>query len=187
MQVNPYGINTTQIPSNAAFNSPIIQNAIAQSQAQSEQTSANLSNKIADSLQTSPKIALEIRKFSDGVKGANELIGAMQIADITLKKAQSAPNLNEADTLANAAKFGGESIFGRELSLNIANEKLSLQLPLPSQIDDLSAKRSEISQKLGQISGLIEKASTPVMPQGAGNYDFENFDAAAFMKMARGN
>ncbi|MDE5592077.1 MAG: flagellar FLiS export co-chaperone, partial [Helicobacter sp.] len=123
-----------------------------------------------------PKIsdqALEIRKFSDGVKGANEIIGAMQIADITLSalgnQAKSlgevnAQNIDILDSIAKNAQFKGESLFGRELSLSFGGESISLSLPMPSQIlqqespviQAFSDKHQEISEKLTSISQLIE-------------------------------
>ncbi len=62
-----------------------------------------------------------------------------------------------------------------------------LFLPLPSQllkensslIQALANKHDEISQKLGQVSDLVEKASLP-LNQATTNFDFENFDANTF-------
>ena len=145
------------------------------------------------------KETLEIRKFSDGVKGANEMVGAMQIADITLNALSTQAkdmgeinpeNLNILDKTAKAAQFRNEALFGRELSLNLAGENVSLSLPLPSQmaqddsslIESLSQKHNEISDKMSTISTLIEKASLP-LSNNTQNYDFENFDTNSFKNL----
>lgn len=179
--VKPYGlgnIQTTHIPTTPK------QNAITQKPQEIEKL-PTISNEV-----------LEIRKFSEGIKGANEIIGAMQIADMTLKSLSSEAkalkevtpqNIEILDEVAKKAQFKGEALFDKELRLNLAGENLSLSLPLPSQLfkeesslmQALSNKRDEISQKLGEVGNLIEKASLPL--NGATtNFDFENFDANAF-------
>ncbi|WP_039872740.1 flagellar FLiS export co-chaperone, partial [Helicobacter canadensis] len=140
-----------------------------------------------------------IRKFSDGIKGANEMIGAMQIADITLNALSTqakdmeinADNLNSLDSIAKTAQFKNESLFGKELTLNLAGENVSLSLPLPSQIsnenslvENFSQKHNEINEKMTKISSLIEKASLP-LGGATQNYDFENFDSNSFKNLFR--
>ena len=132
--------------------------------------------------------ALEIRKFTDGIKGANEMIGAMQIADITINAISNqlksgTTDINTLDSTAKAAQFKNEPLFGKELSLQLAGENVSVSLPLPSQLGEflpnkLSDKHDEIMEKMTTISGLIEKASLPISSNN--NYDFENFDANIF-------
>lgn len=185
--VNPYGMG------NIYPQKPIssTQEAETESATQSTQESQELPNL--------SKEALEIRKFSDGIKGANEMIGAMQIADITLNalstQAQNAEanseNLSALDSTAKAAQFKNESLFGRELTLNLAGESVSLSLPLPSQMDkekslveNFSQKHEEISEKMTKISSLIEKASLP-LGSATQNYDFENFDSSSFKNLFR--
>lgn len=182
--INPYGLGNIQtrhtIPTTAK------QNEITQKpQSQEIQELPTISNE-----------ALEIRKFSDGIKGANEIIGAMQIADITLNALSSqvktlgevnSQNIDTLDKTAKNAQFKGDALFGKELTLNLAGENVSLSLPLPSQlfkensslIQALANKHDEISQKLGQVSNLVEKASLP-LNQATTNFDFENFDANTF-------
>ncbi len=183
--VNPYGMG------NIYPQKPISSTKEAESKsiAQSTQESQELPNL--------SKEALEIRKFSDGIKGANEMIGAMQIADITLNalstQAQNAKadDLNALDSTAKAAQFKNESLFGKELTLNLAGESVSLSLPLPSQMDkekslveNFSQKHDEISEKMTKISSLIEKASLP-LGSTTQNYDFENFDSNSFKNLFR--
>ena len=184
--VNPYGLGnvyTQNIQPNTKESQP--------SSTQNIQDSQELPNL--------SKETLEIRKFSDGVKGANEMVGAMQIADITLNALSTQAkdmgeinpeNLNILDKTAKAAQFRNEALFGRELSLNLAGENVSLSLPLPSQmaqdnsslIESLSQKHNEISDKMSTISTLIEKASLP-LSNNTQNYDFENFDTNSFKNL----
>ncbi|WP_104721964.1 flagellar FLiS export co-chaperone [Helicobacter mesocricetorum] len=183
--VNPYGLGNIQTRHTAPTATK--QDQITEKpQSQERQELPAISNQV-----------LEIRKFSDGIKGANEIIGAMQIADITLNALGSqvktlgeidSKNINLLDTTAKNAQFKGETLFGKELTLNLAGENVSLSLPLPSQllnenssfIQALSNKHDEISQKLGQVSNLIEKASLPFNNKTTKNFDFENFDADTF-------
>ncbi len=140
----------------------------------------------AQELPNLSQVALEIRKFSDGVKGANEMVGAMQIADITLSGLSNqiksgSENLAQLDNTAKAAQFKGESLFGKELTLTLAGENVLLSLPLPSQMEgsigeNLANKHNEIMEKMGKISELIEKASTPLNAPSNQEFDFENFD-----------
>lgn len=132
---------------------------------------------------------LEIRKFTDGIKGANEMIGAMQIADITINAISNqlksgTTDVSTLDSTAKAAQFKSEPLFGKELNLQLAGESISVSLPLPSQLGEflpnkLSEKHDEIMEKMTAISGLIEKASLPIS-NNSENYDFENFDANTF-------
>lgn len=185
--VNPYGIGNiySQKPTSLPKEAEI------ESQVQTTQETQELPNL--------SKEALEIRKFSDGIKGANEMIGAMQIADITLNalsaKAKdmeiNTTNLDALDSVAKAAQFKNEPLFGKELTLNLAGENVSLSLPLPSQInkedslvESLSQKHNEIGEKMSKISSLIEKASLP-LGGATQNYDFENFDSNSFKNLFR--
>ena len=185
--VNPYGIGNiySQKPTS------LPKEAEVESQVQTTQETQELPNL--------SKEALEIRKFSDGIKGANEMIGAMQIADITLNalstKAKdmeiNTTNLDTLDSVAKAAQFKNEPLFGKELTLNLAGENVSLSLPLPSQInkedslvESLSQKHNEIGEKMSKISSLIEKASLP-LGGATQNYDFENFDYNSFKNLFR--
>ena len=182
--VNPYGLGNIQtrhtIPTTK-------QNEVTQ----------NPQSKEIQELPAISNQALEIRKFSDGIKGANEIIGAMQIADITLNALSSqvktlgevdSQNINLLDATAKNAQFKGEALFGKELTLELAGESVSLSLPLPSQLlnkdssllQAFSNKHDEISQKLGQVSNLVEKASLPLSHKTTQNFDFENFDANTF-------
>lgn len=180
--VNPYGIGNAFAPQG----SQNIQKPQEQSITQSQQS---------QELQELPTLSqrdLEIRRFSNDIKGANEMVGAMQIADITLNALSNQAKLGtsstqELDNTAKAAQFKGESLFGRELSMSLAGENISLSLPLPSQIEgdlveNFSNKHDEISKNLSKMSELIEKASMPIAPNSQ-NYDFENFDATAFKNM----
>ncbi|WP_297579131.1 flagellar FLiS export co-chaperone [Helicobacter sp. UBA3407] len=173
--VNPYGIGNIYPNSQVGAIKP--------------QDSAKVESQKAQEMQELPNLsqtALEIRKFSDGVKGANEMIGAMQIADITLNGLgnqikSSGENITQLDNTAKAAQFKGESLFGKELTLTLAGESVSLSLPLPSQIqgsisESLTNKHNEIMQKMGKISDLIEKASLPIGAPTTQEFDFENFD-----------
>ncbi|MDD6055480.1 MAG: flagellar FLiS export co-chaperone [Helicobacteraceae bacterium] len=176
--INPYGVGSVYKPQNTQ--------GIAQTESQKPQATTQ-----SIETQELPQIsqnALEIRKFSDGVKGANEMIGAMQIADITLNalsnQRQNSSDLSALDNTAKAAQFKGEGLFGRELSLSLAGESVSLSLPLPSQIsgdlgESLANKHEEILDKMGQISGLIEKASLPFTAPNGASFDFENFDPSS--------
>lgn len=176
---NPYGLGNV-------YQKPEIQ------QVQPQQTEVAIPQEILQEVQELPNLsptALEIRKFSDGIKGANEMVGAMQIADITLNALSnqvksSGENLNALDTSAKAAQFKGEALFGRELTISLAEESVSLSLPLPSQMqgnlsESLADKHQEIADKMGQISGLIEKASMPFSAPDGQSFDFENFDPSA--------
>lgn len=177
--INPYGLgNVYQKPEVQQVQPQPAQVAIPQEGAQEVQELPNLS-----------PTALEIRKFSDGVKGANEMVGAMQIADITLNALSnqiksSGENLSALDSSAKAAQFKGEALFGKELTISLAGESVSLSLPLPSQMqgnlsENLANKHQEIADKMGQISGLIEKASMPFSAPNGQTFDFENFDPSS--------
>ncbi|AWI33643.1 flagellar FLiS export co-chaperone [Helicobacter apodemus] len=182
--INPYGLGNIQTS-----------HTIPTTAKQNEITQKPQSKEIQE-LPTISNEALEIRKFSDGIKGANEIIGAMQIADITLNALSSqvktlggvnSQNIDALDKTAKNAQFKGDALFGKELTLNLAGENVSLSLPLPSQLlkensslmQALANKHDEISQKLGQVSDLVEKASLP-LNQATTNFDFENFDANTF-------
>ena len=105
--VNPYGLGniyTQNIQPNTKESQPSTTQNI-----QDSQELPNLS-----------KETLEIRKFSDGVKGANEMVGAMQIADITLNALSTQAkdmgeinpeNLNILDKTAKAAQFSRRKCF----------------------------------------------------------------------------
>ena len=85
---NPYGLGNV-------YQKPEIQ------QVQQQQTEVAIPQEILQEVQELPNLsptALEIRKFSDGIKGANEMVGAMQIADITL------------NALSNQVKSSGENL-----------------------------------------------------------------------------
>ena len=177
--IKPYGLGNV-------YQKPEIQ------QVQPQQTQVAIPQENLQEVQELPNLsptALEIRKFSDGIKGANEMVGAMQIADITLNALSnqiksSGENLNALDTSAKAAQFKGEALFGRELTISLAGESVSLSLPLPSQIqgnlsESLADKHQEIADKMGQIRGLIEKASMPFSAPDGHSFDFENFDPSA--------
>lgn len=179
--VNPYGIGKV-------YPNPQV-NAVKPTQEIRAQEVRNIESQNVQETQELPNLspmALEIRKFSDGVKGANEMIGAMQIADITLSGLgnqikSSGGDLSQLDNTAKAAQFKGESLFGRELTLSLAGENVSLSLPLPSQMDgsiseNLASKHNEIMDKMGKISSLIEKASLPIGAPSVQEFDFENFD-----------
>lgn len=180
--VNPYGMG--KIYPNSQINlqpTQGVQDTInAESQAVQE----------AQELPNLSQTALEIRKFSDGVKGANEMVGAMQIADITLSGLgnqikSSGEDLAQLDNTAKAAQFKGEALFGKELSLSLAGENVSVSLPLPSQMEgsiseNLTNKHNEIMEKMGKISELIEKASQPFNAPSNQDFDFENFDPSSF-------
>ena len=117
------------------------------------------------------------------------MVGAMQIADITLNALSnqiksSGENLSALDSSAKAAQFKGEALFGKELTISLAGESVSLSLPLPSQMqgnlsENLANKHQEIADKMGQISGLIEKASMPFSAPNGQTFDFENFDPSS--------
>ena len=75
-------------------------------------------------------------------------------------------------------------MFGRELTISLAEESVSLSLPLPSQMqgnlsESLADKHQEIADKMVQISTLIEKASMPFSAPDGQSFDFENFDPSA--------
>lgn len=175
--VNPYGLGN------------VYQKPEAVANIESKTTQAQVAPKITQETQELPNLsqnALEIRKFSDGIKGANEMVGAMQIADITLNALSnqiksSGEDLDALDVSAKAAQFKGEALFGKELTISLAGENVSLSLPLPSQMqgnlgENFANKHQEIADKMGQISGLIEKASLPFSVQNGQSFDFENFD-----------
>lgn len=183
--VNPYGIGKVYPNSQVEALKPTMPTQESQTQ--------NIESKNIQEVQELPNLsqtALEIRKFSDGVKGANEMIGAMQIADMTLSGLgnqikSSGEDLAQLDNTAKAAQFKGESLFGRELTLSLAGENVALSLPMPSQMEgsiseNLTNKHNEIMQKMQQISGLIEKASLPFGVQNTQEFDFENFDSNSF-------
>ena len=180
MKINPYGMG------NAYPTQPLNKPQEAQNiQPQNIPTDSNDVANISEQ-------ELKLRKFTDGVKGANEMIGAMQIADITLNALGNQiktgnSNITDLDNTAKATQFKNDSLFGRELSVSLANESVSISLPLPSTIaqngdltQGLLAKHDEISSKLSKISELIEKGSQPFVANG---FDFENFDANAFKSM----
>ncbi len=96
----------------------------------------------------------------------------------------SGGDLTQLDNTAKAAQFKGESLFGRELTLSLAGENVSLSLPFPSQMEgsiseNLANKHNEIMEKMEQISGLIEKASLPIGAPSTQEFDFENFDPSS--------
>ncbi|EEO25995.1 flagellar FLiS export co-chaperone [Helicobacter winghamensis] len=178
--INPYGLGNAYKTPEATLNveSKITQEQVASQATQEAQELPNLSQNV-----------LEIRKFTDGIKGANEMVGAMQIADITLNALSnqiksSGSDLNALDVSAKAAQFKGEALFGKELTTSLAGESVSLSLPLPSQMEgdlgeNLANKHQEIMDKMGQISGLIEKASLPFSAPNGQSFDFENFDPSS--------
>lgn len=183
--VNPYGIGKVYPNSQVEALKPTMPTQESQTQ--------NIESKNTQEVQELPNLsqtALAIRKFSDGVKGANEMIGAMQIADMTLSGLgnqikSSGEDLAQLDNTAKAAQFKGESLFGRELTLSLAGENVALSLPMPSQMEgsigeNLTNKHNEIMQKMQQISGLIEKASLPLGAKNTQEFDFENFDPNSF-------
>lgn len=175
--VNPYGVGSVYKP----------QTQMIPQESQKSQNVAQ--NTETQELPSISQNALEIRKFSDGVKGANEMIGAMQIADITLSGLgnqikSSGVDLDVLDSTAKAAKFKEEALFGKELKMELAGEEVSLSLPLPSQMEgdlgvNLANKHQEIMDKMGVISGLIEKASLPFTAPNGQSFDFENFDPSS--------
>ena len=182
-KINPYGIGNN-----------VYQQSPKQEVAAQEKTVQQAPAAIQDTQEISNLSSQElaIRKFSDGVKGANEMIGAMQIADITLNALSNQirsgnGDLASLDSTAKAAQFKNDTLFGRELSVSLNDENVTLSLPLPSKLanneadlaQSLTQKHEEISQKLGKISELIEKASLP-FTQNTQNFDFENFDANTF-------
>ncbi|MBX7489895.1 flagellar FLiS export co-chaperone [Helicobacter turcicus] len=189
--INPYGLgNIYQKPQVEALHT---ESKTAESKtAESKTAESQIATQTAQEIQELPSLsqnALEIRKFSDGIKGANEMVGAMQIADITLNALSnqiksSGEDLNALDASAKAAQFKGEALFGKELTISLAGESVSLSLPLPSQIqgnlsESFANKHQEISDKMGQISGLIEKSSLPFSTPNGQNFDFENFDPSS--------
>ncbi len=184
--VNPYGVGSYQNLQNLQRVNPAqnIENPqVAQNIAQEQ------GNTEVQELPNISQTALEIRKFSDGIKGANEMIGALQIADITLNALgnqlkSGATDLSALDATAKAAQFKGEALFGKELRISLADESVALSLPLPSQIQgDVSAgianKHQEISETMTRMSGLIEKASLPFSAPNGEGFDFENFNPAS--------
>lgn len=172
--INPYGLGNVYQKSNVGNT-----NALEGEQVESKQS------KEIQELPNVSQTTLEIRKFSDGIKGANEMVGAMQIADITLNALSNQIKSNGIDvvgldTTAKAAQFKGESLFGKELRISLAGEDVALSLPLPSQVsgdlgEAFANKHQEITEKMGQISSLIEKASLPFHAPSGQDFDFENF------------
>lgn len=179
--VNPYGVGKIY-PNPQVGIQPTHENKAQNAESQNTQEVQELPNL--------SEVALEIRKFSDGVKGANEMVGAMQIADITLNGLDnqiksSGEDLIQLDSTAKVAQFKGESLFGKELTIMLAGENVSLSLPLPSQMEgsireNLASKHNEIMEKMGRISELIEKASQPLNAPSNQDFDFENFDPSSF-------
>ena len=183
MKINPYGMGNaypTQINRQQE-----IQNTQPQNSTQNIPSDSNDITSLSEQ-------ELKLRKFTDGVKGANEMIGAMQIADITLNALGNQlktgnSDIANLDSTAKATQFKNDSLFGRELSVSLSGESVSISLPFPSKLAEngdlaqaLSQKHDEISSKLGKISELIEKGSQPFVANG---FDFENFDANAFKSM----
>lgn len=171
--INPYGVGN--VYQNPTIDSNVSNPKPTQTTMQEVQELPNLSQN-----------TLEIRRFTDGIKGANEMVGALQIANIALNKLHNAikdgiEDVTALDAQAKASQFKGEALFGRELTATLGGENVSLSLPLPSQIEgdlgeNFTSKQQEISERIGIISGLIEKASLPFAAASAQNFDFENFD-----------
>lgn len=157
---------------------------------------------------------LEIEAFSQGIKGANEFIGALQSADVALKKmGKEGENLawihqslqdplmdsstqealkeqlqesqEKISSLAQNSSFMGKKLFDRELVNEVGGERFSLSLQDPSSLGEesmsyIEGKRVEISQTLSKVSEAISKGNSTPNPN---NYNFEEFDASAFMKL----
>lgn len=145
-------------------------------------------------------------KFGEDIKSANELIGALQTMDITLKKilieAQNIDNDFEETALQydrvcynigqliEKCSFMGMGLFdvtmstefgGREIAFDIASPMSFVQQrDFESLREYLQDKREEIKQKLAliskRISGDIESVEET-------NEVFDGFDAKDFMKM----
>lgn len=128
---------------------------------------------------------LEIEAFTRGVKGANEYIGALQSADVTLKKMSKSENTEAMSALAEASSFMGKKLFDRELVNEIGSERFSLTLRNPAPFGEEA--KEYITQKRGEISGLLAKVSDAISNsnrvENPNNYNFEEFDANAFMKL----
>lgn len=157
---------------------------------------------------------LEIEAFSRDIKGANEFIGALQNADVALKKmqkegenlawigqslhdplmdsetkgaleSQSKESLEVISALAQNSTFMGKKLFERELVSEVSGIRFSLSLQNPAALgteagDYITAKRSEISEKISMVSEVISASATTENPN---NYNFDEFDPSAFMKL----
>ncbi|MGP1450426.1 MAG: flagellar FLiS export co-chaperone [Wolinella sp.] len=138
---------------------------------------------------------LEIEAFTRGIKGANEFIGALQVADIALKKmakegentvneAQAAESLAKIDMLAQNSSFMGKKLFDRELTNEVNSTRFSLTLENPASMGNemiryIDSKRGEIASTLTNVSNAISSSS---LVEDSG-FNFEEFDPSAFKKL----
>lgn len=128
---------------------------------------------------------LEIEAFAQGVKGANEYIGALQSADIALKKMSNLDDAHEMNKVAQSSSFMGKKLFDKELINEVGGERFSLALRDPSLLGNeakeyVAQKREEISGLLARVSSAISNSNRVENPN---NYNFEEFDANTFMKL----
>ncbi|WP_181566276.1 flagellar FLiS export co-chaperone [Helicobacter monodelphidis] len=136
----------------------------------------------------------EVLAFTKSVKGANEFIGALQTANVTLKKIDKAMS-EGADTgvvsdLAEKSSFMGNKLFNKNLLVSVGGKDFSLTLQNPADLSDdsrgeyISSKRAEIAQVLSDVNVAVSShESMPSVPTNGSKYNFEEFDAEAFKKM----
>lgn len=88
-------------------------------------------------------------------------------------------------SLAQNSSFMGKKLFDRELVSEVEGERFSLLLQDPSSLGEesmryIEEKRAEISQILSKVSEAISKSNSAPNPN---DYNFEEFDSSAFMKL----
>ncbi len=153
-----------------------------------------------------------IHKFGEDIKGANEFIGTLQSASLTLKKilkiAQSASiqdlyikKANIKDVIDNAS-FMGMSLFDTEFNMTfnsksylciIENPLLlcpndtAIELDSQEAQEPMNALIAYTEDKLQEISHILVEISealvAPSTPASREEYNFEDFSPSQFTQM----
>lgn len=127
------------------------------------------------------KMPLELHHFSEDIKGANEFIGVLQVANLALKKLERFTQNNEQEAISGVVEnttFMGMKIFNSEFSTRLNAKSFHIELDSNSlnSVESIQDKMVKIQQMLLEISDELIADSTP-----SGNaYDFNSFNANAF-------
>lgn len=167
----------------------------------------------AQELVTSPS---SIHKFGEDIKGANEFIGALQSASVSLKKilkiAKDVSSQNMHQSIADMqeivenASFMGIELFDTQLDMTlnaksytfIIENPLSLYPSIPSCLDYISEVPEElninvliayIEEKLREITEMLDTVSEALnepMSSKEEHYNFNEFSSSQFAQMLKG-
>ncbi len=140
------------------------------------------------------KSNFEVLAFAKTIKGANEFIGALQTANVALKKINKAissgADENTISEIASKSSFMGNKIFDKNLVVSVGGNEFSLTLQNPASLNSqerlnyVSSKQADIIATLNDVNKTISSPTLPNNVSTNGNpYNFEEFDAQAFKKM----